>query len=209
MSKNADRKGLFGQLQPYRLRPVGGADRVNHLWAIVAPCVVPSRRRLTRNEFFSLRVFCVLVQCFYRRAETRETRRLKSLFEEQAKKRQQAGAANGGSKTEDDYQRSAGVTNVEKKVVPNLAPSPDSGKSRDKAAAVVNVSHGSIDNASRVIERGAPELVQAVEQGKIAVSTASGSLSALRLRRNSRRWVSAGAGLKRRVRILVANATNY
>jgi hypothetical protein len=32
------------------------------------------------------------------------------------------------------------------------APSPDSGKSRDKAAAVVNVSHGSIDNASRVIE---------------------------------------------------------
>ena len=88
-----------------------------------------------------------LVQRFYCWAETRETRRicplgarLKSLFEEQAKQRQQAGAVNGGSKTEDDYQRSAGVTNVEKKVVPNLAPSPDSGKSRDKAAAVVNLS---------------------------------------------------------------------
>ena len=66
--------------------------------------------------------------------------RLKSLFEEQAKKRQVEAAKIGGSKTEDDYQRSS-VTNVEKKVVQNSAPSSDSGKSRDKAAELVNVSH--------------------------------------------------------------------
>lgn len=92
--------------------------------------------------------------------------KLKSLFEGQAKKRQQAA---GGDKK--SYESS--VTQVVKSVVPNLAHSSDSGRSRDKAAAVVNVSHGSLDNATKVIEKGAPELVQAVEQGKIAVSTAA------------------------------------
>ena len=59
---------------------------------------------------------------------------------------------NGGSKTEDDYQRSAGVTNTEKKVPVNLPPPPEKGDSRDKAAAVVNVSPRSVESASRVIE---------------------------------------------------------
>jgi hypothetical protein len=117
--------------------------------------------------------------------------RLKSLFEEQAKQRQQAAGGDRGNQ----------YTGGKVAVVENLPPLPENGKSRDKAAETVGVSGKSVDFASKVIKNGAPELVHAVEQGKIAVSTASGSLSAWRSRRNSRRWVSAGAGLKRRVRI--------
>lgn len=91
--------------------------------------------------------------------------KLKSLFEAQAKQRQQAGAVNGGSVKP--------LNNHTDKVVPNLGPTSDSGKSSHKAAELVNVSHGSIDNASKVIKHGAPELVAAVEQGKMAVSTAA------------------------------------
>ena len=64
--------------------------------------------------------------------------RLKSLFEEQAKKRQIEAAKIGGRKTEDDYQRSS-VTKVEKKV-PALVPEPSvKGDSRDLAGDSVNV----------------------------------------------------------------------
>lgn len=92
--------------------------------------------------------------------------KLKSLFEEQAKQRQQA--AGGDKKSVDAVSQK-----IDESVVQNSAPAPDSGKSRDKAASVVNVSHFSIDNATKVIKNGAPELVKAVEQGKIAVSTAA------------------------------------
>ena len=91
--------------------------------------------------------------------------KLKSLFEEQAKQRQQAA---GGDKK--SYE--ASVTREVKSVKVNL-PFQESGQSRDKAADVVGVSGKSVDFASKVIEKGAPELVQAVEQGKIAVSTAA------------------------------------
>ena len=53
----------------------------------------------------------------------------------------QRGLLPGGDKK--SYE--ASVTQEVKSVVPNLAPSSDSGKSRDKAAAVVNVSHGSLE----------------------------------------------------------------
>ena len=73
--------------------------------------------------------------------------RLKSLFEEQAKKRQQAGGANGGSVKP--------LNNQSDKVEAQVPQPSRDPQSSDLAGDSVNVSHGSIDNASRVIERGA------------------------------------------------------
>jgi N6-adenosine-specific RNA methylase IME4 len=53
---------------------------------------------------------------------------------------------------------------------PTLA---ERGEARDKAAEAVNVSHGSVASAQAVLRSGAPELAEAVKQGKIAVSTAA------------------------------------
>lgn len=97
--------------------------------------------------------------------------KLKSVFEEQAKQRQVEAAKVGGGKTSEDFYEKT-VTKVENKVKVNL-PFQESGQSRDKAADAVGVSGKSVDFASKVIEKGAPELVKAVEQGKIAVSTAA------------------------------------
>lgn len=47
------------------------------------------------------------------------------------------------------------------------------GDSRDQVAAVVGVSGKSVSDAEKVLDVGAPELVAAVEQGKIAVSAAA------------------------------------
>ena len=74
--------------------------------------------------------------------------KLKSLFEEQAKQRQQAA---GGDKK--SYE--ASVTQEVKSVPVNLPPSIKNGDSRDKAASVVNVSPRSVQEATKVIERGA------------------------------------------------------
>lgn len=92
--------------------------------------------------------------------------KLKSLFEEQAKQRQQA--AGGDKKSVDAVSQK-----IDESVKVNLPFHSESGQSRDKAADTVGVSGKSVDFASKVIKNGAPELVQAVEQGKIAVSTAA------------------------------------
>jgi protein gp37 len=104
--------------------------------------------------------------------------KLKALFEEQAKKRQIEAAKKSGNtafvrafEQLDDSNKDC-VTET-KKVVANLPEPYDAGRSRDKAAEVANVSGRSISDASKVIKNGAPELVQAVEQGQIAVSTAA------------------------------------
>lgn len=78
----------------------------------------------------------------------------KPMFEEEARKRQKA-ALRKGDKTP---------------VPVNL---PERGDARDQAAAVVNVSGKSVSDAEKVLDAGAPELVAAVEQGKIAVSAAA------------------------------------
>lgn len=106
--------------------------------------------------------------------------KLKSLFEEQAKKRQIEAAKQSGNtafvrefnKLQDSNTDCITET---KKVSANLRSTPetDSGKSAEKAAETVNVSTRSVEAATKVIKNGAPELVQAVEQGKIAVSTAA------------------------------------
>ena len=79
--------------------------------------------------------------------------KLKSLFEAQAKKRQIEAAKAGGSKTSEDFYEKS-VTKVENKVVENLPPPPDSGKSRDKAAETVGVSGKSVDAADAVAGQG-------------------------------------------------------
>jgi hypothetical protein len=80
----------------------------------------------------------------------------RDLYDEEAKGRMSAG---GGDKK-------SGVENLP-------PPIHDQGKSRDKAGKAVGVSGKSVDFASRVLKRGAKELVDAVEQDKIAVSTAA------------------------------------
>lgn len=76
----------------------------------------------------------------------------KPMFEEEARKRQKGGQG--------------GVLLVKKSTQAK-------GKARDQAAAVVNVSGFSVTQAEKVLDAGAPELVAAVEQGKITVSDAA------------------------------------
>lgn len=83
--------------------------------------------------------------------------RVKVMFEEDARRRQEATRAKPGEK-----------------VGANLpAPSGDNGRSRDHAADLLKVSPRSVEHASKVIERGVPELVAAVDSGEVTVSAAS------------------------------------
>lgn len=68
--------------------------------------------------------------------------------------------------------KSAGRGRPQKDVVSGSQPIA-AGKSRDHAGAAVGVSGPTIGRAKRVIENGVLELAQAVEEGKIKVSTAA------------------------------------
>jgi len=74
--------------------------------------------------------------------------RLEALFAEEARRRMQTGQAQDP--------------------VANLP----QGRSRDQAAALLSVSARSVCNAKKVLTAGAPELVEAVQQGKVKVSAA-------------------------------------
>jgi ParB-like chromosome segregation protein Spo0J len=52
-------------------------------------------------------------------------------------------------------------------------PVSDKGQARDLAGKAVGVSGKSIDHAARVLEKGIPELAKAVDEGRMAVSTAA------------------------------------
>lgn len=52
-------------------------------------------------------------------------------------------------------------------------PEGDAGRSREQAAAAVQVSPRSVEHASKVLRDGATELVEAVERGEVAVSAAA------------------------------------
>lgn len=54
----------------------------------------------------------------------------------------------------------------------NVPPCPE-GKRRDRAAALMDVAPRTVDHGSKVLERGTPELVDAVKRGEIAVSKAA------------------------------------
>lgn len=82
--------------------------------------------------------------------------KMKEHFAVLAKERQREGGKIGG---ESDAKGSANLH--------------EASRASADAAALVNVSTRSVDSASRVIERGAPELVAAVERGDVAVSAAA------------------------------------
>ncbi len=81
--------------------------------------------------------------------------RAKDVFEKLAKERQKVRKGEQSGST-----------------VENL-PQLDTGKARDQAGKAVGVSGKSIDYASKVIEKGTPELIKAVDEGRMAVSTAA------------------------------------
>lgn len=62
-----------------------------------------------------------------------------------------------------------------KSVVANLPQqnSDDTGKARDAVGKVVGVSGKSIDHATKVLNNAEPEVIQAVDEGRMAVSTAA------------------------------------
>jgi N6-adenosine-specific RNA methylase IME4 len=86
--------------------------------------------------------------------------KIKPMFEEQAKKRQEA--TQFGSQTEEPGDDT---------VVENLPP-PAKGKSRDQAAAATNVSGRSVSKAEKVIAGGCDELNAAVNQGGLSLDLA-------------------------------------
>jgi ParB-like chromosome segregation protein Spo0J len=86
--------------------------------------------------------------------------KLKPMFEEAAKQRQQATRAAPGEK-------------VGCNVGANLHPPRNIGKSNQKAAEALAVSPRSVATASKVLDKAAPEVVQAVEAGKASVSDAA------------------------------------
>lgn len=79
--------------------------------------------------------------------------RIKPQFEAEAKERQRGGQG--------------GV------LLPANLPEAKSGDARGKVAELVNVSPRMIDAASKVLDRGVPELIQAVDDGKVKVSAAA------------------------------------
>jgi hypothetical protein len=87
--------------------------------------------------------------------------RMRELYDRQAKERMRQG---GGDR------KSEGAGSG-KEHLPD--PIPDAGQARDQVGKLVGVSGKTIDAATKVIQQGTPELVQAVEKGRIAVTTAA------------------------------------
>jgi ParB-like chromosome segregation protein Spo0J len=81
--------------------------------------------------------------------------KIKHIFEEDARKRMLATQNN----------------NQGKQLRPK-EPSCDKGTSAEKAAKMVNSSNSSVKRAFKVVQNGVPELVQAVETGKVSVTRA-------------------------------------
>ena len=78
------------------------------------------------------------------------------------------------AKLRDSFDALAKARQVRKpdSVVENF-PRQNAGRARDQAGAALNVSGKSVDMASKVIKKAAPEVVKAVETGKLAVSKAA------------------------------------
>lgn len=80
-----------------------------------------------------------------------------------------------GAKARDIYEREAKERQLRKSpdsVVVKLPPQ-NKGKARDKAGEAVGVSGSYIDRATKVLEKGVPELVKAVESGEVNVTKAA------------------------------------
>lgn len=86
--------------------------------------------------------------------------RARQYYEEEAKKRMSAGGGDKKSKN-----AKSGAVNLPEPIA--------TGDARDLAGLAVGVSGKTIDLATRVLEKGTPKLIAAVEADHIAVSTAS------------------------------------
>src|SRR5262249_21139578 len=85
--------------------------------------------------------------------------RIKPLFEEEARQRQERSRAKPGQK-------------VGANMPPPLA-NGEAGKARDKAAETVKVSPRSVEDAGVILKSGIPELAKMVEEDKVSVNAAS------------------------------------
>lgn len=86
--------------------------------------------------------------------------RAREVYDRQAKERQKGhgGTAPGKKKT----------------LVENLPQvKEESGKSRDQVGKAFGVSGKSVDHATKIIENGTPELVKAVDEGRMSINTAT------------------------------------
>lgn len=81
--------------------------------------------------------------------------KLRAKYEAEAKERQKERKGNQPGATKEN--------------LPDLS----SGQTRDQIGKLVGVSGKTIDYATRVLEHGVPELVKAVDEGRMAVSTAA------------------------------------
>jgi len=94
--------------------------------------------------------------------------RARECYDQAAKERQKESTVKAGK-------ASGAKRRGEPNVVENLSPrsAPESGKARDQVAKAVGVSGPTIDFATKVLKEAAPELVKAVDEGRVAVSRAA------------------------------------
>jgi len=155
----------------------------NHPITLVGDLVLDGRNRLRACELIGLEpkfeqlregrspVAFVISENLRRRNLDESQRallgaRAQSMFEEDAAKRKAA--------TQFKQNASKAVSGGNSLPVPANLPEPqEGGESREKAAELVNVSARSVQHASKVLEQGVLELVQAVEAGTVKVSVAS------------------------------------
>jgi len=91
--------------------------------------------------------------------------RVREYYEQEAKERQKAAQSKPGQKA------AQGGGNIATAL--NSSENAEKGKSRDQAGRALNVSGKTVDAATKVLEKGSPELVQAVDKGKTSVSAAA------------------------------------
>lgn len=78
--------------------------------------------------------------------------RARDVYDREAKERMQEGGRNKGMVT---------------------LPSPKAGAARDKAGKALQVSGSYVDRATKVLEKGTPELIKAVDESRMSVTTAA------------------------------------
>lgn len=78
-----------------------------------------------------------------------------------------------GARAREYYDKEANARQGKRNDIVENLPQCLSGRARDLAGKAVGVSGKTIDFATKVLEKGTPDLVKAVEQGRVAVSTAA------------------------------------
>lgn len=94
----------------------------------------------------------------------------KVMYEEKARERERAGKSRDGTGGGRGRKKKAQEDDDENPVQNSAQ---GNGRSRDKAAEAVNVSHASIDAATEVLDKGTPDLARLVESGEVSVSAAA------------------------------------